>query len=532
MFLIDCTFRDGGYYNAWDFDLNVVRDYLSAMRDSGVDYLELGFRSFDKSGFKGGFAYSTDTFIKDLKIPADQKIGVMVNAADVVNHPAGAVGATKLLFAPKSESPVTLVRFACHLHEFEETLPACAWLKEQGYIVGINLMQVVDRSDDEIIRIGQAAVQYPLDVLYFADSMGSMDPEQTARIIGLLRQNWRGPLGIHTHDNMGRAVANTLRAVEKGVTWVDATVTGMGRGPGNAQTEYILIELQDKLARQPKMSGLLRLIREHFGPMQKQYGWGKNPYYYLSGKYGIHPTYVQEMLSDPRYGEAEILSVIQHLRSVGGKKFSSKVMEAGRQMYGGSANGSWQPASVLSGREVIILGAGQSARTHAAALESYIRRERPVVIALNTISPIDDELIDYRAASHPFRLMADAPSYASMKHQLIAPKSRLPESVLHSFVDGTLLDFGVVVEPGKFDFRSMSATIPSSLAIAYALAVVSAGKVRRVLLAGFDGFDSDDPRHVEMAELLSVYLQAEGAVPIEAITQTRYAIPSTSIYAL
>ena len=532
MFLIDCTFRDGGYYNAWDFDLNVVRDYLSAMRDSGVDYIELGFRSFDKSGFKGGFAYSTDAFINDLNIPADQKVGVMVNASEVVNHPAGALGATQLLFAPKSDSPVTLVRFACHLHEFEETLPACAWLKEQGYVVGINLMQVADRSDEEVIRIGKDAAMYPLDVLYFADSMGSMGPEQTARIIGLLRQNWRGPLGIHTHDNMGRAVANTLRAVAEGVTWVDSTVTGMGRGPGNAQTEYILIELQDHLARPPKMSALLRLIKEHFGPMQQSYGWGKNPYYYLSGKYGIHPTYVQEMLSDPRYGEAEILSVIEHLRSVGGKKFSLQAMEAGRQMYGGADEGTWQPVSVLCGRVVIILGAGQAARTHASALESYIRRERPVVIALNTISPIDDSLIDFRVASHPFRLMADAPAYSLMKHQLIAPKSSLPVSIIQGFDQGDLLDFGLVVEPGKFVFRATSATIPSSLAIAYALAVVSSGKARKVFLAGFDGYGSDDPRHVEMAGLLSSYLQAEDAVPIEAITQTRYAIPSTSIYAL
>ena len=105
-------------------------------------------------------------------------------------------------------------------------------------------MQVADRSTEEVERFGQLASHYPLDVLYFADSLGGIDPEQTASLVQALRKHWRGALGIHTHDNMGRALANTLRAVSEGVSWVDSTVTGMGRGPGNLQTEYMLIELE------------------------------------------------------------------------------------------------------------------------------------------------------------------------------------------------------------------------------------------------------------------------------------------------
>ena len=42
---------------------------------------------------------------------------------------------------------------------------------------------------------------------------------------------------------MGNAVANTMEAINEGASWVDSTVTGMGRGPGNAQTEYLALEL-------------------------------------------------------------------------------------------------------------------------------------------------------------------------------------------------------------------------------------------------------------------------------------------------
>jgi 4-hydroxy 2-oxovalerate aldolase len=530
--LIDCTLRDGGYYNSWDFDLALINEYLAAMHAADVEFVEIGFRSFDRSGFKGACAYSTDDFISSLPVAPTQKIGVMVNAAEIVKHPAGVLEATRLLFRPRSQSPVTLVRFACHLHEFEQTLSACAWLKEQGYQVGINLMQVADRTDEEVEHIGKLAAGYPLDVLYFADSLGSMDPDQTSRIVALLRRHWSGAIGIHTHDNMGRAIANTLRAIEEGATWVDSTVTGMGRGPGNAQTEYLLIELEGKRAREPRMSQLLALIRQRFGPMQQACGWGKNPYYYLSGKYGIHPSYVQEMLADPRYGEAEILAVIEHLRSVGGKKFSVEAMERGRQMYGEDVSGSWAPASVLAGRVVLVLGAGPSAKDHAAALEAWIRRARPVVLALNTVSPISAELIDYRVASHPFRLMADAPAYAGMQQPLIAPASRLGESLGQSIAGVRLFDFGLSVQPGAFAFAEDGAVVPSSLAIAYALAIASSGRADRVLLAGFDGYAADDPRFAEMSELLAIYQASQGATAIEAVTPTRYSIPSTSIYAL
>ena len=55
-------------------------------------------------------------------------------------------------------------------------------------------------------------------------------------------------LGIHTHDNLERALSNTLTSIKEGVTWVDSTITGMGRGPGNTKTEYLILEI-DKLLK-------------------------------------------------------------------------------------------------------------------------------------------------------------------------------------------------------------------------------------------------------------------------------------------
>ena len=72
-FLLDCTLRDGGYYNAWDFDLELISDYLQAMANLPADYIELGFRSLNNNGFKGGCAYTSDSFIRQFNIPDGMK---------------------------------------------------------------------------------------------------------------------------------------------------------------------------------------------------------------------------------------------------------------------------------------------------------------------------------------------------------------------------------------------------------------------------------------------------------------------------
>jgi len=104
--LIDCTLRDGGYYNGWDFSQELIGDYLVAMAALQVDFVEIGFRSLENEGFKGGCAYSTDSYLNTLPIPQglSEKIGVMVNDSELV---------------PKSQSQnQTTNQVITHHHEY------------------------------------------------------------------------------------------------------------------------------------------------------------------------------------------------------------------------------------------------------------------------------------------------------------------------------------------------------------------------------------------------------------------------------
>jgi len=48
--ILDCTLRDGGYHNAWDFSVALTDEYLAAMAALGADRVELGFRSLRRDG--------------------------------------------------------------------------------------------------------------------------------------------------------------------------------------------------------------------------------------------------------------------------------------------------------------------------------------------------------------------------------------------------------------------------------------------------------------------------------------------------
>lgn len=530
--VLDCTLRDGGYYNAWDFPLPLVEEYLNAMKAAQVDIVELGFRFLKNQGFKGPCAYTTDDFLRSLIIPRGLTIGVMLNGSDLCTELGCEAALERLFPAPAVASPVNLVRIACHFNELPMALPAAGWLAERGYRVGFNLMQIADRTHEEVAELTRLASDWPVEVLYFADSMGSMTGNDIANITAWLREGWDGPLGIHTHDNMGLALSNTLRAQSEGVSWLDSTVTGMGRGPGNARTEELAIEAELLRGSRANLVPLMTLIRRHFGPMKAKYGWGTNPFYYLAGKYGIHPTYIQETMGDPRYSEEDILAVIDHLRAEGGKKFSSDTLDGARHFYLGSPRGSWKPKEAMAGREVLILATGPGVAAHRPALEAYIQRARPLVIALNTQSAIDAQLIHLRIACHPVRLLADAETHAVLPQPLITPASMLPETVLSELGDKTLLDFGLRIEPGQFCFHDTYCVVPSAAVVAYALSVATSGQAARILMAGFDGYEAGDPRTNELNEIFERFSDTTQSSECISVTPTRFKLQSVSIYAL
>ena len=151
--VLDCTLRDGGYYNNWDFNRNLVESYLDAINAALVDVVEIGFRSPPKPMFTGPFAYSLDDYLESLKIPSSLMIGVMINAKEYLDWPDGSEKLLGQLFQQSDHSPVDVVRVAVNFDSVSTTKGLIAWLKDKGYLVGLNLMQAQEKIRGNFIRL-------------------------------------------------------------------------------------------------------------------------------------------------------------------------------------------------------------------------------------------------------------------------------------------------------------------------------------------------------------------------------------------
>ncbi len=522
---LDCTFRDGGYYTNWDFSYELINSYLSAIEGTSVGYCEIGFRYLENNNFKGSCAFTTDEFLRSLDIPKDIKIAIMINSSDLFyNNKFSIQRLKRLVPVSANKSPVDLVRIAGSAHSIKQSMIAYEYLNSCGYMTGCNVTQVSDKSPDQIIELGSLVSGNTIDVLYIADSLGALKPAHIENIITNLRMNWSGPIGIHAHDNQGLALSNTLKAIEEGVTWVDSTITGIGRGPGNAKTEELMLEIANKKKKNINYVPLLKLINREFKPLKIKHAWGTNPYYYLAGKYSIHPSYIQSMLSDYRYQEEDILASIDYLKSQGveNKKFNFTNLDDTRKFYNAEPVGSWQPRNHFEGKDVLLLGTGEKLHSHIKAVESFIKRSNAIVIAMNTQTLINNQLIDFRIACHPTRLLADLKTHLELPQPLIIPLSMLPKEFSKLMKLKEVLDYGIGISQEGFEFFETYSLLPNSLVLAYALAIVSSGKASKIYLAGFDGYSTDDSRNDEVNDLLNKFKTARPDLELIAITPSKY----------
>jgi len=149
---------------------------------------------------------------------------------------------------------------------------------------------------------------------------------------------------------------------------------------------------------------------------------------------------------------------------------------------------------------------------------------------MNTQSPVDEGLIDLRVACHPMRLQADVEMHAKLPQPLITPASMLPDSFIKILSQKSLLDYGIGIEEGRFGFYDTHCIVPSSMVLAYALAVASSGNASNIIMAGFDGYSAGDIRNDEVDSIFEIYENAINALPIALVTPSKHKLTQKSVY--
>lgn len=410
--ILDCTIRDGGYLNNWNFDKKMVREMCRNISKTGVDIVEIGFRNPPKADT--GIWYCTpEKMIDSLAKETSQiKIALMVdyNAADLTLIPDAA------------GSLVEMYRVACHKDKVFNAIELCEKIKEKGYTTSIQLMGTVTYSEKELSDIIEPLARSSIDYVYFADSYGSLFPTDIKRYINKLGQTGK-KIGFHAHNGLQLAFANTLEAINSGIDIVDGTVYGIGRGAGNLPLEVLLVYLEKTLNnKQYNSIPVLDLIDRYFMALKDSLKWGYVLPYMLSGIFEVHPTYAKQLVAAHEYSiddMIKVLDLVKELEPVGfNKNIMDKIINSGFVSSVEELEDTQHDEAELqqllesypvdckdrhAGKDFLILANGPTLREYEKEINEFIKRHKPIVMGANYLGGLVHP--DYHAFSNKKRFI-------------------------------------------------------------------------------------------------------------------------------
>ncbi len=313
MKILDCTLRDGGYYTNWDFDKNLVETYLIAMNNLPVEYLEVGYRSPKLSGYYGEYFYCPDFVLKKLARLSNKKLVIILDEKNIE------LQTVEELLKP-CIGIITMVRIAIDPEQLLRAIDLAKKVKSLGFEVGFNVMYMSKWKNLPEFLSNLKYVDGVADYFYMVDSYGGVYPEDVKEIFGVVRSQMKTKIGFHGHNNLELALINTLTAIECGADMVDATITGMGRGAGNLKTELLLTALNQRDNLDLDFNALSG-VTDAFSQLQKEYEWGTNLPYMVSGANSLPQKDVMEWVSKRYYSINSIVRALHQQKSKEVNKF-------------------------------------------------------------------------------------------------------------------------------------------------------------------------------------------------------------------
>lgn len=295
--VVDATLRDGGLVNNFGFSEEFVKELYRTNIAAGVDYMEFGYKAskdiFDPKDF-GKWKFSNEDDIRAIVGDNDTNLKICVMAD---------VGRTdyKRDILKKEESVIDMIRIACYIHQIPAAIEMIEDAKEKGYEVTVNLMAVSKVKDEDLLDGLKLLAASSVDTIYLVDSFGAFYPEQIRRLTATYMAAaapFGKKIGIHAHNNQQLAFANTIEAAASGASFLDATMSGMGRGAGNCYMESLLSFL-----RNPKYNivAVMKFVEKYMNPLKNGADkWGFDVPYLMTGVFNAHPSSAIKFIKENR----------------------------------------------------------------------------------------------------------------------------------------------------------------------------------------------------------------------------------------
>lgn len=519
--ILDCTLRDGGYINNWQFGRETIQGIVRKLDASGVEIVECGFLR-DVPYNEDTAVFSSVSQIAPLlpKKRADALYVAMIAYGDI---PAD-------LIEPYDGRSIDGIRLTFHKHEWAEARAMAVQLKGKGYQVFIQPVGTTAYSDSELLGLIAQVNELQPFAFYLVDTLGILYRNDLLRLFYLIENNLDSQIqiGFHSHNNLQLSFANAqelLRLNSKRDIIIDASVYGMGRGVGNLPTELFAEYINANVEQRYSITPLLSIADQYLMSIYTEQRWGYDLPYFLSAVEGCHPNYAAHLLRKETLNVEDISKILSLIPKDRRDLYHPELIET---LYLETQAYQIDDSSVvemlkaeLAGRSVLILAPGATLRTYTDAVRQYVESQDIYTVAIN-----------FCPTSMTPNLL-----FLSNRKRLNTLQDRL------HCIPAVMAASNLIDElPGDVRFVNYISYLGEGRAADNAGAMLvrvlkKAGAVR-ILLAGFDGFDVDsannycvdsyrnvverrtaEEKNQEIAQQLKLALNG---ISYEFVTPTRY----------
>lgn len=378
--ILDCTLRDGGYINDWEFGDRHIDAILEALGLSNIEIVECGYLSGETTQNSGSTIYNDIDNVKASKFNNKlQKSVVMINYGDY-----------DMSSLPlRSQSHIDGIRLAFHKNSKEEALIFAKKIISLGYDLYLQPMVTKNYNDEEYLSLLHNANTLGIYAFYIVDSFGSMLPDEFNKYMKLANSNLDAniALGYHSHNNMQLAFSNAISLCESKFSRdviVDASIYGIGRGAGNLNTELIADYLNKTMHRNYHTLPMLEVIDALLSSLMVENPWGFSPAQYLSASYNCHPNYAKYLVNKNTNHIVGVKKVLASIPEMRRSSYDASLIE---KLYIDSllepktaCRGDW---SIDSKEKILLVASGSSMEEFKSFIQSKIKDQSYRVVALN-----------------------------------------------------------------------------------------------------------------------------------------------------
>ncbi|PEL07018.1 aldolase catalytic domain-containing protein [Bacillus sp. AFS017336] len=498
--LLDCTLRDGGYINNWNFGKRTVEKVIEKLTQSNIDIVECGFLR--------DVAYDNDTTIFDdvekIKEVIQPKNRSTTYVA-MIDQPFISIDKIK----EYDGTSIDGIRLTFHdnAKEITEALEYGKMLIEKGYKVFIQPVGTTSYTDANLLALIEKVNELKPYAFYLVDTLGIMYKNNLLRMYHLLDHNLDKSIsiGFHSHNNLQLSFSNAqelLTLHTKRNIIIDSSVFGMGRGAGNLCTELISEYINENIEEKYKIVPLLEIVDEHLSRFFNEPKWGYSVPYFIAAINSCHPNYASYLINKQTISVKSINTILRQIpnqkRDIYDENYIEDLYISHQMQLVDDTENLKIIGKLIGDKKVIIIAPGKSVEKELEIIKKFIHEEDPFIISVNFIPDAFKCDAIFISNSKRFKSMEDVVKERPLTTSLITTSNitnlKVDSSIVVNYSD-LLLDNPVI----------------SDNAGLMVINLLNRLFIDNVYLAGFDGFSlnkaknyysTDLINHIEMVELV------------------------------